>query len=61
MALRPGRPLERRFGLGTLSATRAFQDCYAVGTRRPGAADPVTLSALSVAASSGWTKDLCPP
>jgi hypothetical protein len=56
-----GLTVDGRFGSGTISALRAFQDCYAVGTRRPGAADPVTLSALTAAASSGWSKDLCSP
>jgi hypothetical protein len=53
--------VDGRMGTSTVQAVRAFQNCYAVGARRPGVADPVTVNALTSAASSGWSKDLCSP
>jgi hypothetical protein len=53
--------VDGRLGPATISAIRAFQDCFGVTRPRPGIADGATMNALTVAQTSGWTTEQCPP
>lgn len=53
--------VDGRLGQSTITQLRAFEACYAPGTRHRGIADAATLADLAAAQTSAWSPDLCAP